>query len=82
MELKVLIGRNVSRLRAEASLTQEELAYRADMDRTYLSDIERGIRNPTVEMLSAIATVLDVPLVVLLVPKEQAGAVAAAVRAP
>ena len=82
MELKVLIGRNVSRLRAEASLTQEELAYRADMDRTYLSDIERGIRNPTVEMLSAIATVLDVPLVVLLVPKEQAEAVAAAVRAP
>ena len=82
MELQVLIGRNVSRLRAEASLTQEELAYRAAMDRTYLSDIERGIRNPTVEMLSAIATVLDVPLVVLLVPKEQAEAVAAAVRAP
>ena len=82
MKLRVLIGRNVRRLRVAADLTQEELAFRADMDRTYLSDIERGLGNPTVEMLSAIATVLQVPLVMLLVPKERAEAVGAALRAP
>lgn len=82
MKLRVLIGRNVRRLRVEADLTQEELAFRADMDRTYLSDIERGLGNPTIEMLGAIATVLQVPLVMLLVPEERADAVSTALQAP
>ena len=82
MELKVLIGRNVSRLRLAAGLSQEDLAGRVVMNRTYLSDIERGVGNPTVEMLSVIATALKVPVVVLLVPQERADAVTAALRAP
>ena len=82
MELKVLIGRNVSRLRLAAGLSQEDLAGRVVMNRTYLSDIERGVGNPTVEMLSVIASALKVPVVVLLVPQERADAVTAALRAP
>jgi DNA-binding XRE family transcriptional regulator len=47
MELCALVGLNVRRHRLAAGMTQEELAFRAGMDRTYLSDIERGRRNPT-----------------------------------
>jgi transcriptional regulator with XRE-family HTH domain len=82
MELKVLIGGNVRRLRLAAGLSQEELVHRAGIDRTYLSDIERGISNPTVQMLSDIAAVLAVPLVVLLVPMDRAHAIEAALRGP
>ncbi len=46
----VAFGRNVRKRREEKNLTQEALAERADLDRTYISDIERGARN--VSMLS------------------------------
>lgn len=41
-------GRNVKRLREVRQLTQEKLAEKADLDPTYISGIERGIRNPSV----------------------------------
>ena len=72
MDLCALVGRNVRRYRLAASLTQEELAYRAGFDRTYLSDIERGIRNPTVSLLQDIATVVGVHPAMLLVEEHEA----------
>ena len=42
----IQFGRNVARLRSEAGLSQDKLAEKADLDRTYLSGIERGVRNP------------------------------------
>lgn len=60
MELVVLFGRNVRRLRDAAGVSQEELAFRAGMKRTYLSDLERGTRNPSVRALGRLAEALNV----------------------
>ena len=46
--------------RTKAGITQEELALRADLDRTYISLLERGLRQPTLETLFGLAKVLDV----------------------
>lgn len=72
MDLCVLVGQNLRRYRREAGLTQEELAYRANLDRTYLSDIERGIRNPTLLLMNDLAVALDKDVVDLLVGSSQA----------
>lgn len=66
MNLCELVGRNLRRHRRSAGLTQEELAYRASLDRTYLSDIERGIRNPTLLMMHDLATALGLSVIDLL----------------
>ncbi len=60
MDVRVQVGLNVRRFRRRAGLSQEELAHRAHFDRTYLSGVERGVRNPTVLVLQEIAAVLDV----------------------
>ena len=72
MDLCALVGRNIRRHRRAAGLTQEEFAHRASLDRTYLSDIERGIRNPTVLLLQDVATVLDIHPAVLLLQEDVA----------
>lgn len=56
------IGQNVQRLRALKGWSQEELADRAGLHRTYISGIERGIRNPTATVLERIAVGLGVEL--------------------
>lgn len=58
---KEIVGHNVRRIRTEAGLSQEELAYRAKLHRTYISSIERGQRNVSVENIFAIAEALRVP---------------------
>jgi transcriptional regulator with XRE-family HTH domain len=68
MDVRVLVGLNVRRFRKKAGLSQEDLAHQADLDRTYISGVERGIRNPTVLVLQDIATVLGVTPADLLVP--------------
>lgn len=60
MDVVVLFGRNVSALRKALNLSQEELAFRAGMKRTYLSDLERGTRNPSVRALGRLAEALGV----------------------
>lgn len=52
------LGTTLSALRQEAGLTQEELAHRADLHRTYIGSLERGDRNPTVTTLLKIAKAL------------------------
>lgn len=54
------MGRNVRQLRKAKGLSQEEFAFQADMQRTYLSDIERGSRNPTITVVEKIAKALGV----------------------
>jgi len=54
MDLVHLLGRNVRHFRVERGLSQEELAHDADMKRSYLSDLERGTRNPSVRALGRI----------------------------
>lgn len=60
MDLVQLLGQNVRRLRVERGLSQEELAFRAGMKRSYLSDMERGTRNPSVRALGRVAEALEI----------------------
>lgn len=59
-------------LRTEKGLTQERLAFSADLDLTYIGGIERGRRNPSLLVMARIADALDVELVELLGWREQA----------
>lgn len=56
------LGLRIKELRATKSITQEELADRCGMFRTYMSRIESGLANPTVTMLHAMAKGLDVDI--------------------
>ena len=72
MPLKTLsvqqsLGLRIKELRALQSLTQEELADRCGMFRTYMSRIESGLANPTLTMLHTLATALEVPIAELFV---------------
>jgi transcriptional regulator with XRE-family HTH domain len=55
-----VLGLNVRKQREEKGLTQEALAERANLDPTYISGIERGVRNPSVLSVIRIATALGV----------------------
>lgn len=63
----VLFGKNVRRLRLQKGMTQEELAFEAEIDLTYIGGIERGNRNPSLVVMSRIAKALGVALSKLLV---------------
>lgn len=60
MDAVALLARNARRIRRELGLSQEEVAFRAGLKRSYLSDLERGTRNPTVRALGRIADALEV----------------------
>jgi transcriptional regulator with XRE-family HTH domain len=48
----------VRQCRSKLGISQEELCFRCDLDRTYISGIERGVRNPTVKTLRRLARAL------------------------
>ncbi len=54
-----LLGQNVRNRRSELGLTQERLADLAELDPTYISGIERGVRNPSVLSLLKVAEALE-----------------------
>ena len=58
MDMRKLVGRNAARLRHAAGLTQEQLAERSGFSQQYLSDLERGLFNPTVVTLYELAEAL------------------------
>lgn len=55
-----MVGRNFARLRRECGLTQEELEEKSGFSQQYISDLERGKRNPTVITLYELAQALGV----------------------
>ena len=61
MDVQQRVGVNVRKFRKERGLSQEALAFECGLHRTYISGVERGIRNPTVVVLEKIATALQVP---------------------
>ena len=60
MDMRRIVGENVRRLRSQADLTQEELAERSGFSQQYISDLERGLRNPTIVSLWELAQVRGV----------------------
>jgi DNA-binding XRE family transcriptional regulator len=66
---KSVLAQNVKRRRQEVGLSQEALALSADVDRTYVSQIERGIGNPSLLILCKICAVLTVEPAELLISK-------------
>ncbi|WP_240601719.1 helix-turn-helix transcriptional regulator [Oleiagrimonas sp. MCCC 1A03011] len=60
------LARNIRTLRKSKRLSQEQLALEADVDRTYVSQIERAIGNPSLLVLCKLGVVLDVDICLLL----------------
>jgi transcriptional regulator with XRE-family HTH domain len=60
VEIQARLGRNVRRLREAKGWSQEDYADRAGIHRTYVSDIERGKRNPTVTVVEKLAKPLEI----------------------
>ena len=63
---RVALGRAVHRQRIKLGISQEDFADQVGLDRTYVSGIERGIRNPTLLVLLRLAQVLGVSVAQLL----------------
>jgi transcriptional regulator with XRE-family HTH domain len=59
---RALVGANIRRIRQGKRMTQEQLAFEAEIDLTYMGGIERGKRNPSLLVLARIADALSVPL--------------------
>ena len=60
------VGALIRQHRLEHGLSQEKLGHQADLHRTYVSSLERGIRNPTITVLHRIASALDLTVSELL----------------
>lgn len=61
----ILFGKAIKEFRREAGFSQEDLADKANLDRTYISLIERGQRSPTVRAVIAICDAMDLPAATL-----------------
>jgi transcriptional regulator with XRE-family HTH domain len=60
MDIRKRLGRNVRRLREEKGWSQEAFADEVGIHRTYVSDIERGVRNPTIIVVEKLAKPLGI----------------------
>jgi transcriptional regulator with XRE-family HTH domain len=70
MDAVVLLGLNVRKYRKQRGMTQEELGLDTEMERSYVSDLERGTRNPSVRAVERLAKALGVAPHALLMPIE------------
>jgi len=62
MDIKLKIGQRIKQLRSELGISQEALGLEAGVDRTYVSDVENGRRNVSVEILERLVKALGVTL--------------------
>ncbi|MGO6748129.1 helix-turn-helix domain-containing protein [Rhizobium ruizarguesonis] len=69
MDIREIFALNLRTLRNAKGLSQEELAHRANVHRTYVSSLERCVYSPTIDMVDGIARILGVAAFELLVPK-------------
>ena len=65
IDLKILLGMAIKTQRASLRISQEELAYRAGLHRTYVSDVERGARNPSLDSVERLARALELSVPML-----------------
>lgn len=66
VDIRKRLGNNLRHLRKQKGLSQEALAHEAGLHRTYVSDIERGKRNPTILAIEKLAHVVGVEVTDLL----------------
>ncbi|MBK3662651.1 helix-turn-helix transcriptional regulator [Bradyrhizobium diazoefficiens] len=62
MKARALVAWNVRRIRVDRGIPQEQLAYDAGIDRSYMGGLERQSENPTIDLLDRLAETLDVEL--------------------
>ena len=60
MDLRQVFAANLRRLRHKRELSQEDLAHEADVNRTYMSKLEKGASYPGLEIIGKLAAVLEV----------------------
>lgn len=59
-EIGQIIGKRIRQLRKERKWSQEELALRANINRTYIGELERGEKNATVDILAKVVSALEI----------------------
>jgi transcriptional regulator with XRE-family HTH domain len=62
MDIRTKIGNRIKELRQSLNLTQEKLAFKAEVDKTYLNEVERGKRNISIVNLEKIILALEIPM--------------------
>lgn len=61
-EIAIFLGKRIKSLRKEAGMSQEELAFKASISPAHLGQIERALKNPTLDTIDSIAQALGVSL--------------------
>jgi len=62
LSTREIFGRNLRLARRLKEVSQEELALRADLSRSYVSEVERGVRNVSIDNMGLLAQALGIPL--------------------
>jgi len=62
VDVKLKIGQRIKELREAANMSQKDLAYNADLDRSYIASVENGQRNISIVNIEKIALALNVTL--------------------
>ena len=65
-DIRVVFGAKLKQIRTVKKISQEELAFRSGLHRTYISSVERGERNISIINMKKIADALDIELKVLI----------------
>ena len=68
---EALFGKEIARLRNRIGLSQEELGFRAEVHRTYVSQLERGLKSPTLNVILKLSHALNASASKLLATVEQ-----------
>ena len=63
MDIKLKVGLRIKELRKKSMLTQESLAFKAGMDKTYVNEVENGKRNISIVNLEKLITALNVSII-------------------
>jgi len=71
MEIREIFASNLRRYRQARGLSQEELAHRAELDRTYISALERSVYAASIDVVGKLAVVLEVEPADLLAVSEK-----------
>ncbi|WP_426339725.1 helix-turn-helix domain-containing protein [Pseudoduganella sp. S-14] len=65
-QIRKQLGLNIKALRRQKKLSQEELAHSTGLDRTYISQVERGVGNPSLLVLCKLAAIFEIDVIELM----------------